>query len=114
MDFCGFVLQTKTLTISESFRHMRGIFCFVPGLPPYSDVLHANFLCDGLKAISLGKDGFVKVWDVSVGELHSKFRVSQGYEPPSCMAAGEVNPNLFSVGDFNGIVALYDVRQVLE
>ncbi|KAL5108648.1 hypothetical protein TcWFU_002807 [Taenia crassiceps] len=75
------------------------------------DVLHANFLCDGLKAISLGKDGFVKVWDVSLGELHSKFRVTHCHEPPSCMAAGKVNPNLFSVGDFNGVIAVHDLRQ---
>ncbi|KAL5968857.1 hypothetical protein TSMEX_003411 [Taenia solium] len=90
---------------------MKGMSCFASILPSYSDVLHANFLCDGLKAVSLGKDGFAKVWDVSVGELHSKFRVSRGPEPPSCMAAGKVNANLFSVGDFNGIISLYDVRQ---
>ncbi|VDM23171.1 unnamed protein product [Hydatigera taeniaeformis] len=76
-----------------------------------SDVLHADFLCDGLKAASLGKDGFVKVWDVALGELHSSFRVGQGHEPPSCMAVGKVNVNLFSVGDFNGVISVYDMRQ---
>ncbi len=84
---------------------------FVYKLSP-SDVVYANFLCDGSKAISLGADGMAKVWDVSIGELISKYRVSQGSEPPSCMAAGKVDSNMFVTGDFNGVVALYDIRQV--
>ncbi|VDD83869.1 unnamed protein product [Mesocestoides corti] len=75
------------------------------------DVIYADFLSDGLKAVSLGADGLAKVWDVSVGELHSQFRISQSGEPPSKMAVGKVDGNIFCTGDFKGTVAIYDLRQ---
>lgn len=62
--------------------------------------------------MSLGKDGFAKQWDVALGQIISKYRVGQDNEPPSCMAVGKVDENLFCAGDFNGVVALYDLRQV--
>ena len=77
------------------------------------DVLQANFFSDGQKAISLGTDGLAKIWDVSLGELISNYRISHGNEPPSCMAVGKVDCNLFSGGSFNGNISVYDLRQVI-
>ncbi|VDO05637.1 unnamed protein product [Rodentolepis nana] len=76
-----------------------------------SEVLHADFLPGGLKAMSLGKDGFAKQWDVALGQLITKYPVGLDNEPPSCMSVGRVNENLFCAGDFTGAVSLFDLRQ---
>nr|CDS32318.1 U3 small nucleolar RNA associated protein 15 [Hymenolepis microstoma] len=75
------------------------------------EVLHVDFLPGGLKAMSLGKDGFAKQWDVALGQLITKYPVGLDNEPPSCMSVGRVNGNLFCAGDFTGAVSLFDLRQ---
>nr|VZI32404.1 unnamed protein product [Spirometra erinaceieuropaei] len=75
------------------------------------NVVGVDFSADGLKAVSLGSDGFVKIWDISVSELQTKYHISESCEPSSGLAVSRTDNNLVCVGNFEGTVKLFDTRQ---
>uniref|UniRef100_A0A183SZI2 U3 small nucleolar RNA-associated protein 15 homolog n=1 Tax=Schistocephalus solidus TaxID=70667 RepID=A0A183SZI2_SCHSO len=78
-----------------------------------SNVVGVDFSADGLKAVSLGSDGFVKIWDISVSELQTKYLISESCEPSNGLTVSRTNNNLVCVGNFAGVVKLFDTRQVV-
>ncbi|KAF7261234.1 hypothetical protein EG68_02293 [Paragonimus skrjabini miyazakii] len=71
-------------------------------------VLH---FADQQRAASVGSDGIVRIWDVTLGSKLIQLSLSSSKESAKALVVGHKDPNLLCAGNFAGDVSIYDIRQ---
>ncbi|KAF6776736.1 hypothetical protein AHF37_03860 [Paragonimus kellicotti] len=70
-----------------------------------------SFFPDQQRAASVGSDGFVRIWDVTLGSKLIQLSLSSGKESAKALVVGHKDPNLLCAGNFAGDLSIYDIRQ---
>ncbi|KAA3678979.1 U3 small nucleolar RNA-associated protein 15 [Paragonimus westermani] len=89
--------------------HIKGIPFFIVDI--FSSVNGVSFFADQQRAASVGSDGVVRIWDVTLGSKLAQLPLSSGKESAKALVVGRKDPNVLCAGNFAGDVSIYDIRQ---
>ncbi|KAF5399161.1 WD domain G-beta repeat protein [Paragonimus heterotremus] len=70
-----------------------------------------SFFADQQRTASVGSDGVVRIWDVTLGSKLIQLSLSNSKESAKALVVGHKDPNLLCAGNFAGDVCIYDIRQ---